>query len=490
MGLYWAWTFFSFNPPVSPTFPVSTLHVTSMAGASVAFLAIALRHRRVGSLCARRPLLLACGVIVALASPLYMLGCFPTWAMLAGAALSGGAVAVLVCANAEAFSRFTPGGLLAATALVFMLAYMVLIPLAGLARLGMRELSIALACTLPLGSAALLAAGCSKAMQDGLVDQGFSSMHETPFDDRRAMADVLAHDLAKLPWRTLLVIACMYFAIGSIRMYVEHVTGGLDMNTGCLGAGIALLGCALVASLFADRRGVASLGVFYKIAMPLVAMAYVVLLTAGESQPALLSVIAQMSCLVVECLCWVLIVDSSRVRGVSALLVIGMGRFTVQLGMSLGELVTAAFIDVIVPLGTFTVFLLVLSFVFLFSEGETTVHIAQDGAMPSEAAGESAPQEPGKQADSHEQDFPTRDDMHRDQAERLAAAWGLTQREKTVFMLWVTSHGLRSVCETLSLSESTVKTHLRHIYEKGGVHSRAELIKLLDDEAAQGGQGA
>ena len=33
---------------------------------------------------------------------------------------------------------------------------------------------------------------------------------------------------------------------------------------------------------------------------------------------------------------------------------------------------------------------------------------------------------------------------------------------------------------TLGLSESTVKTHVRHIYEKCGVHSRAELIALLD----------
>ncbi len=71
--------------------------------------------------------------------------------------------------------------------------------------------------------------------------------------------------------------------------------------------------------------------------------------------------------------------------------------------------------------------------------------------------------------------------MNPSRPELLVQSWGLTQREQTILKLWVTSHGLRSICETLGLSESTVKTHVRHIYEKSGVHSRAELIKLLDD---------
>ena len=484
LGLYWAWTFFSFNPPAPTAFPIAPLHVTSMAGASVSFLAIALGWRRVRSLCARRGLLLACGLVASLATPLSMLGCFPLWAALAGSALSGAAIAVLVCANAEAFSHLTPGGLLAGTALVFMIAYMMLLVLAGLAGLGGGGLAVAVACALPVATAALLAVGCAGASSGcvGAAAQGRA--------EGCAGARELACELAKLPWRTFCVIACMYFAIGSIRVYVERVTGTLGMNMACVAAGIVLLALALVASLFAERRGAASLGVVYKAVMPLVAMAYVVLLTAGESQPTALSVIAQTACLVVEYLCWVLIVDSSRVKGASALLVIGIGRFVVHLGMSLGELVTGACIDQIAPLGAFTVLLLVGSFVFLFSERETRVQT--DVADAEGAAGGGAALDDGGAGagtSSPAADGEGRVPTPASQAERLVRTWGLTQREETILGLWTTSHGLRSICESLGLSESTVKTHLRHIYEKSGVHSRAELIKLLDDQPASAPSG-
>lgn len=67
--------------------------------------------------------------------------------------------------------------------------------------------------------------------------------------------------------------------------------------------------------------------------------------------------------------------------------------------------------------------------------------------------------------------------------ERIAAVaekFGLTARETEVFTLWVTGHGAKSIEEKLVLSSATVRTHIRHIYEKLDVHSRAELIELLE----------
>jgi DNA-binding NarL/FixJ family response regulator len=34
----------------------------------------------------------------------------------------------------------------------------------------------------------------------------------------------------------------------------------------------------------------------------------------------------------------------------------------------------------------------------------------------------------------------------------------------------------REICQTLVLSESTVETHLRHIYEKTGARNRADAV--------------
>ena len=465
LGLYWAWTFFSFNPPVASAYPVALMHVTSMAGASVSFVAVALGRRALSPLHERRGILLACGAVTAAATPPYMLGGLPVWAACLGAAASGAAIAVVVCAFAEAFTRMTPAALLGGTSLVFMAAYVTLIALAALADVAGRASAVAVSCALPLASAALLALCPRTAADEG-----------TAVARRRADApDVPASsELSRLPWRTFVVIACMYFAIGGIRVYVERATGDLTMNAAGLSVGIALLAVALVASILTGRRAVAPLGAFYKVAMPLVAVAYVILLTTGESHPGTLGFIAQMVCLVVECLCWVLIVDSARENALSALLSIGLGRFVVQLGMSLGEFASVACAANVVPLGTATVFLLVLSFVFLFSDRETSVR--------TDAKVEDKPVQTEPQASVQlEADGAT--EVVLPASDGLKVSWNLTEREQTILDLWVTSHGLKSIAEELSLSESTVKTHVRHIYEKAGVHSRAELIKLMDRNA-------
>ena len=67
-----------------------------------------------------------------------------------------------------------------------------------------------------------------------------------------------------------------------------------------------------------------------------------------------------------------------------------------------------------------------------------------------------------------------------DTLEEVAEKFGLTARETEVFMLWATGHGAKSIEEKLVLSSATVRTHIRHIYEKLDVHSRAELIELLE----------
>ena len=360
LGLYWAWTFFSFNPPISSAFPVAALHVTSMVGASASFLAVCLLRRRIAPLCARKTLLIACGVLTAATTPFYLMPGVPEPVALAAACLSGAAVALVVCALAEAFAHLSVGQLLGGTILVFLIAYAVLLLLSGLSAFAPRVVVVVLASLLPVVSAWLVTAG-GASQRCGDASQGASGTGVSIADHGGQVVpggevavaavakagqgsstkdDAARAEFAALPWRTFCVIACMYFAIGGIRVYVEHVTGDLMMSSVWLGVGIAALALAYTGVFCAAKRPVASLGALYKITLPLVAAAYAVLLTVGQDHPEILGFIAQIACLVTECLCWVLIVDRAR-RGVSALLVIGAGRFVVQLGMSLGELAHA-----------------------------------------------------------------------------------------------------------------------------------------------------
>lgn len=75
--------------------------------------------------------------------------------------------------------------------------------------------------------------------------------------------------------------------------------------------------------------------------------------------------------------------------------------------------------------------------------------------------------------------------------ERVVRAFALTQRESEIFRLLALGVNAKQIAKRLVLSENTVKTHIRHIYQKLGIHSRSEMEELLDEEtAALGRDGA
>ncbi|MEE8715509.1 MAG: helix-turn-helix transcriptional regulator [Coriobacteriales bacterium] len=63
--------------------------------------------------------------------------------------------------------------------------------------------------------------------------------------------------------------------------------------------------------------------------------------------------------------------------------------------------------------------------------------------------------------------------------DELAAQLHLTEREKDVFCLLVRGGNAPRIEGELGITRNTLKYHVRHIYEKAGVHSQQELIDLL-----------
>jgi DNA-binding NarL/FixJ family response regulator len=59
----------------------------------------------------------------------------------------------------------------------------------------------------------------------------------------------------------------------------------------------------------------------------------------------------------------------------------------------------------------------------------------------------------------------------------------LSPRERDVYELMAQGRSNKEIARTLFISESTAKVHVRHIYEKLGVHSRAELARTSLGEA-------
>lgn len=80
---------------------------------------------------------------------------------------------------------------------------------------------------------------------------------------------------------------------------------------------------------------------------------------------------------------------------------------------------------------------------------------------------------------------PAADAAERAREERcdvLAAEWGLSVREREVLGLVAAGKTSRQVQDALFIAEGTFKTHMRHIYEKSGIHGQKRLRQLLAEE--------
>ena len=63
--------------------------------------------------------------------------------------------------------------------------------------------------------------------------------------------------------------------------------------------------------------------------------------------------------------------------------------------------------------------------------------------------------------------------------ELLCLSYGLTRAEARVAVAVSASQPIEQIAEALSISVNTARTHLRHVYEKTGLSSRAEFVRLL-----------
>ena len=71
---------------------------------------------------------------------------------------------------------------------------------------------------------------------------------------------------------------------------------------------------------------------------------------------------------------------------------------------------------------------------------------------------------------------------YRMRCDAVAEHYGLSPRERDVFDLLVRGRSIDYIAQNLTISFNTSKSHIRHIYVKADVHSRQELIDLIDCE--------
>nr|WP_237563980.1 LuxR C-terminal-related transcriptional regulator [Adlercreutzia caecimuris] len=67
----------------------------------------------------------------------------------------------------------------------------------------------------------------------------------------------------------------------------------------------------------------------------------------------------------------------------------------------------------------------------------------------------------------------------------VARRYRLTSREQEILDLYARGRSAVFIAEQLSISPATVRSHVKHIYEKCLVHSRQELLSLIDGQALE-----
>lgn len=146
--------------------------------------------------------------------------------------------------------------------------------------------------------------------------------------------------------------------------------------------------------------------------------------------------------------------------------------------------------------------LLVLVFIvmMLFSYRIPTLQVLFFSLPPSDFDAEESPENKALQEASEDkpakEEAPTIEevmtseeswqDVHRQTCNKIASVYSLTRREVEVLYELSMGRSVSYMADRFVLSPNTVKMHVRHVYQKLDVHSKQELIDLVNEAEAQG----
>jgi len=231
-----------------------------------------------------------------------------------------------------------------------------------------------------------------------------------------------------------------------------------------------------IAILFAVRKK--RMIMMYKLVLPLTAAGFLLIPLLGARGGWLGGPVITAGSHCFDILTWVALSDIAYTRDLSPMRVFGLGRAGNTGGIALGWTVSFLVLGgssldspAILALSLGIVFVLILTATLIFTER----NIFAAGEPPAEPAGARL------QASDQEQSGLGH---WRQRCLALARSRGLSPREEEVMLLLAKGHSIQHVQNALVITYSTAKAHTNHIYKKLGIHSRQELIELVERQDA------
>lgn len=195
----------------------------------------------------------------------------------------------------------------------------------------------------------------------------------------------------------------------------------------------------------------------YRLLVPVMVVAFIVMPLLWSRSPVVLNALISAGYGLFDVVIWFLVTSCAFDLGVSGFVTGGVVRavsiLTRLVGIGVGYVIT------LVPDESMTMALVCVG-----------VGAVTGGAPPIVLAGEVA-------VPSGDVPVPASVD---ERCRRVAACYGLTRREAEVLPYLARGRSARVVAEALFVSEATVRTHIRRILEKTTLHSKQEIIDLIE----------
>lgn len=522
----WAWGFLAYLSPVliPAERPVGGVGIevgffVSQGAVVVAAVAIVLALRK-RSVAVGRGVLLVCASLLALASALLPLtvAIDAPWPLVGCGAICGVAGTLLGCAWGARYS-LESRDVSAVVVVSFLVAYGIYFAILLLyVATPFVVAAQVVVVFLPLASWGLWFWDASA--RSGLAPEVFPSsalstdIAGSPGSSGKAPGEVTAgsRELHALPWRSLGVIA--------VAALVGNVMASVIMGTSYEGAdslypgGIALCACIATMALvpLTAERAAFSVAQLYRITVTFSVVGLVAILVLGAAAVPVGGALVQGCTLFFQPLVYVVVTRSIRLQGLSPLVTFGVGQALISAVVLAGNLAgkllfqmageTPLLLSAVCGAGVLALFFMVVARAAQVGEegneekdggteeteaetrGADRVKAAAAGRGSSGvAAGERLFEDGGttEAATLPNGDFAAGVGAQgEDSAAVFARAAGLTARETEILALLVRGRTLPYIANELFVTTGTVKTHVRHIYEKALVNNRQELLDKVE----------
>ena len=522
----WAWGFLAYLSPVliPAERPVGGVGIevgffVSQGAVVVAAVAIVLALRK-RSVAVGRGVLLVCASLLALASALLPLtvAIDAPWPLVGCGAICGVAGTLLGCAWGARYSlesRDVSAVVMVSFLVAYGIYFAILLLYVATPFVVAAQVVVVF---LPLASWGLWFWDASA--RSGLAPEVFPSsalstdIAGSPGSSGKAPGEVTAgsRDLHALPWRSLGVIA--------VAALVGNVMASVIMGTSYEGAdslypgGIALCACIATMALvpLTAERTAFSVAQLYRITVTFSVVGLVAILVLGAAAVPVGGALVQGCTLFFQPLVYVVVTRSTRLQGLSPLVAFGVGQALISAVVLAGNLVgkllfqmageTPLLLSAVCGAGVLALFFMVVARAAQVGEegneekdggteemeaetrGADRVKAAAAGRGSSGvAAGERLFEDGGT---TEAATLPNGDcaagvgAQGEDSAAVFARAVGLTARETEILSLLVRGRTLPYIANELFVTTGTVKTHVRHIYEKSLVNNRQELLDKVE----------